>query len=49
MNFFAWKCQHFKADLSKWNVSKVKSAEGAFLGCEEFTSDLSKWNISNLE
>ena len=38
-------------DISKWNVSNVKSMRQMFYWCEQLKSvgDLSNWNVSNVE
>ena len=42
--------QHpFNCDISKWDVSNVKSMEGMFWGCDEFNQDISNWNVSNVK
>lgn len=35
-------------DISKWDVSNVKSMAGMFYNCYYFNSDLSKWDVSNV-
>ena len=34
----------FNKDISKWNVSNVKSMDSIFVN-SKFNSDISKWNI----
>ena len=42
--------ENFNADLSKWNISKVKSTLNLFKGCENFNGEwISKWDVSNIE
>ena len=36
---------YFNADLSGWDVGKVKDMKCMFQGATSFTSDLSKWNV----
>ena len=38
----------FNGDISKWDVSNVKTMDYMFKGCENLDCDLSKWNISNV-
>jgi hypothetical protein len=38
----------FNGDISKWDVSNVRSMEGMFSG-SEFNGDISKWNTSKVE
>ena len=42
--------RNFNADLSKWNISKVKSTLNLFMGCENFSGEwISKWDVSNIK
>ena len=42
--------ENFNADLSKWNISKVKSTLNLFKGCENFSGEwISNWDVSNIE
>lgn len=36
-------------DISKWDVSNMKNAQGMFMDCKNFNCDLSNWNVKNLE
>lgn len=38
----------FNGDISKWDVSRVKTMEGTFLN-SKFNGDISNWNVSNVE
>ena len=39
----------FNADLSKWNISKVKSTLNLFRGCENFSGEwIYRWDVSNV-
>ena len=38
----------FDGDLSKWDVSSVKSMGGMFL-TSKFDGDISGWNVSNVK
>ena len=38
----------FNCDISKWDVSNVKTMEGMFSGCTEFNQDISNWDVSNV-
>lgn len=38
----------FNCDISKWDVSNVKTMEGMFCCCDEFNQDISNWNVSNV-
>ena len=38
----------FNCDISKWDVSNVKTMEGMFAACNEFNQDISNWNVSNV-
>ena len=41
--------KNFNADLSKWNISKVKSTLNLFRGCENFSGEwIYKWDVSNV-
>ena len=40
---------NIKFNVSKWDVSNVKSMRNMFKGCEFFNCDLSKWDVSNVE
>ena len=37
----------FNGDISKWDVSNVKSMQGMF-AYSDFNKDISKWNVSNV-
>lgn len=39
----------FNEDISKWNVSNVKSMKSMFAGAESFNSDISAWDVSSVE
>ena len=39
---------HFNCDISKWNVSNVKTMEGMFAVCDEFNQDISNWDVSKV-
>lgn len=39
----------FNCDISKWDVSNVKTMEGLFCGENEFNQDISNWDVSNVE
>ena len=42
--------ENFNADLSKWNISKIKSTYNLFIGCKNFNGEwISKWDVSNIE
>ena len=42
--------RNFNGDLSKWNISKVKSTLNLFRGCENFSGEwISKWDVSNIK
>ena len=41
-------CYNFNSDLSKWDVSNVKSMTCMFRGCQTFNSDLSNWNVNKV-
>ena len=38
----------FNCDISKWDVSNVKTMEGMFCGEDEFNQDISNWDVSNV-
>ena len=38
----------FNCDISKWDVSNVKTMEGMFAACNKFNQDISNWNVSNV-
>jgi len=38
----------FNCDISKWDVSNVKTMEGMFTACDEFNQDISNWNVSKV-
>ena len=38
----------FNCNISKWDVSNVKTMEGMFCGCDEFNQDISNWNVSKV-
>ena len=38
----------YNYNVSKWDVSKVKSMSAMFYDCENFNCDLSRWNVSNV-
>ena len=38
---------HFKQDLSKWDVRKVTDVSYMFC-CSEFNGDLSAWHVGNV-
>ena len=46
--FNAQKLQGFNGDISKWDVSNVKSTECMFMN-SYFNGDISKWDVSNVE
>ena len=46
--FNAQKLQGFNGDISKWDVSNVKSMECMFMN-SYFNGDISKWDVSNVE
>ena len=46
--FNAQKLQGFNGDISKWDVSNVKSMECMFMN-SYFNGDISKWDVSNAE
>ena len=40
---------NFNADLSKWNISKIKSTLNLFNGCENLKGEwVSKWDVSHI-
>ena len=39
----------FNQDISKWDVSSVKSMAFMFYDCKTFNQDISRWNVSNVE
>ena len=43
-------CENFDADLSNWNVRKVKDMSGMFFYCTKFKGiGLEKWNVKNVK
>jgi surface protein len=42
-------CAVFNADLSGWDVSRVKDMKDMFKDCAAFNADLSGWNVSRVE
>ena len=40
---------NFNGDISKWDVSNVKTMEGLVCGENEFNQDISNWDVSNVE
>ena len=41
--------QSFNADISRWNIAKVTSLEGTFLGATSFDlSRISQWDVSRV-
>ena len=38
----------FNCDISKWDVSNVKTMEGLFCGEDEFNQNISNWDVSNV-
>ena len=45
-SFFDVSVSRFKRDISRWDVSKVRSFAYAFNRARSFSSDLSAWNVS---
>ena len=42
--------RNFNADLSKWNISRVKSTLNLFMGCKNFSGEwIYKWDVSNIK
>ena len=39
----------FDADISKWDVSRVKDMRDMFLDASSFNGDLEKWDVSNVK
>ena len=39
----------FDADISKWDVSRVKDMNGMFRGATIFNGDLTKWDVSSVK
>src|SRR5574343_1627 len=47
MSSMFYHISNFNGDISKWNVSNVKSMYWIFRG-SEFNGDISKWNVSKV-
>ena len=45
--FYKGIFSNIKFNVSKWDVSNVKSMRNMFKGCENFNCDLSKWKVSS--
>ena len=39
----------FDADISDWDVSRVKDMREMFLGASSYNGDLAKWDVSNVK
>ena len=46
--FYLFYGSKFNGDISKWNISNVKSMEGMFSRFN-FNGDISNWDVSNVE
>lgn len=49
MRVFSENIRYLNPDISKWDVSNVKSMERMFHFAFEFNQDISGWNVSNVE
>ena len=45
---YLFQHSNFNGDISKWNVSNVKTMSGMFAD-SKFNGDISKWNVSNVK
>ena len=43
-----WTYQPFDADISRWDVSNVKSMHSTFKGATMFNCDISCWDVSEV-
>ena len=43
MNYMFFSAKLFNADISQWNVSRVKDMSAMFWDVASFNNDISKW------
>ena len=48
MIYLDYDPSNFNWNLSRWNVSNVKTMELMFYGIKTLNSDISSWNIENV-